>query len=66
VATGTEVNQKDEAGVSVRQEFGASEVTRMAETALAAVPPQQQAMVQARFVMALQRRRNWEDVRVRF
>ena len=57
-----EVIQKDEAIVPAP---GASEVTRLAETALAAVQAQQQAMVQARFVMALQRRRNWEDVRVR-
>jgi hypothetical protein len=60
-----EVIGKDEAGVTVRQEFGGSEVTRRAETAMAAMQAQQQAMVQARFVMALQRRRNWEDVRLR-
>lgn len=54
-----------QAGMTTRHEFGASSVSRQAEMASAAVAAQAQAMVQARYVMALQRPRDWDEVRVR-
>lgn len=47
-----------------RQEFGALSVTRTGETASSALAAQAEASVKARFVMALQRPRNMERVRV--
>lgn len=53
------------AGSVVRQEFGAQQLARSGETAAAAVAAQAQAVVQARYIMALQRPRDWDDVRQR-
>lgn len=53
-----------EAGVTVREEY-AGEVTRQAETAMGALAAQQKALIEARFIMALRRQRNWMDVRAR-
>jgi len=47
-----------------REEFGATETSAMVETASSAVAAQAQASVQARYVMALQRPRDWDQVRV--
>jgi hypothetical protein len=63
--TGMEVIPKDEAGVSVHHEFAGTEITRTAETAMAAVQAQQKAMIEARFIVALRRERKWDDIRVR-
>jgi hypothetical protein len=52
-------------GTVARQEFGAQQLTVQAETAASAVAAQSQATVQARFIVALQRPRNWDDVRAR-
>lgn len=50
--------------LSVRQEFGASQTTTaLVETASTAVAAQAKAMVEARYVMAMQRPRNWDQVR---
>ncbi len=50
--------------LAVRQEFGGTSSTlAVAETASTAVAAQAKAMVEARYVMALQRPRNWDQVR---
>jgi hypothetical protein len=50
--------------LAVRQEFGGTSTTlALAETASTAVAAQAKAMVEARYVMALQRPRNWDQVR---
>lgn len=53
-----------ESGITVREEYG-QEVTRQAETAMGALAAQQKALIEARFVMAMRRQRNWMDVRAR-
>lgn len=57
--------QNNETGLTRREEFGASSTTRSAETATSAAAAQAQAITQARFVVALQRPRDIDDVRVR-
>lgn len=52
-------------GTVARQEFGAQQIQRSAETAASAVAAQATAMVQARYVMALQRPRDMDEVRAR-
>ena len=54
-----------QAGTVARQEFGAQQLARSAETAAAAVAAHAEALVKARYVMALQRPRDLDDVRVR-
>lgn len=50
--------------LAVRQEFGSTSSTlAVQETSSAAVAAQAKAMVEARYVMALQRPRNWDQVR---
>ena len=50
--------------LAVRQEFGGTSSTlALVETASTAVAAQAKAMVEARYVMALQRPRNWDQVR---
>jgi hypothetical protein len=50
--------------LSVRQEFGAQQTTTaLVETASTAVAAQAKAMVEARYIMAMQRPRNWDQVR---
>ena len=49
--------------IATRQEFGAIETTRGAELAAKAVAAQMQAAVQARYIMAMQRPRDWDQVR---
>lgn len=53
------------AGTIVRKEFGADQISRPAETAATAAAAQAQAIVQARYVVAFQRPRDWDEVRVR-
>jgi hypothetical protein len=53
------------AGTVARQEFGATQLQRTGETASSAAAAQAQALVQARYVMALQRPRDLDDVRVK-
>lgn len=48
-----------------REEFAGQELQTQAETSMAAVAAREQAMVQARFIMAERHARNWEVVRVR-
>lgn len=45
--------------------FGDLERQAQSETAMATVVAREQAMVQARFIMALKQPRNWDDIRVR-
>ena len=52
-------------GAVVRQEFGSQSLARTAETAASMVAAQAQAIVQARYVMALQRPRDMDDVRMK-
>ncbi len=50
--------------LATRQEFGASQATHaLVETASTAVAAQAKAMVEARYIMALQRPRDWDEVR---
>lgn len=53
------------AGVQQRKEFGATQITRQAETATTAAAAAATAAIQARTIMALQRPRDWDDVRSR-
>lgn len=59
------VSERGGGELSRRDGFGESEVTHRAETSITAAAEQSRAMVQARYVMALQRPRDIEDVRVR-
>lgn len=52
-------------GVAVREEFGAVQQTNQGDTAMAAVQAREQALVQARFIMAERHQRDWDVVRVR-
>lgn len=57
-------DQTNHNALAVRQEFGGSSATlAIQETASTAVAAQARAMVEARYVMALQRPRNWDQVR---
>lgn len=62
---GTGMMPAPAANTTQRQEFGATSLQRSGETAAVAVAAQAQAMVQARYVMALQRPRDMDEVRVR-
>lgn len=50
--------------LTTREEFGATEMIVQRETAAIAAAAQAEAMVKGRFVMALQRPRDWDAVRV--
>lgn len=50
-------------GQVARQEFGASEMQASAETAGGVLAARARAMVEARFVMAMRRPRDWDNVR---
>jgi hypothetical protein len=54
------------AGTSIvaREDFGGQEIQQIAETASVAVAAQARAAVEARFVMAIRRPRDWDQVRV--
>jgi hypothetical protein len=56
---------KQERGVTAREEFGARQTMALAETAATAVAAQAKAAVEARYILALRRPREWEDVRVK-
>jgi hypothetical protein len=53
------------AGQVARQDFGGQELAISAETASSAAAAQATAIVQARYVMALRKPRDWDDVRVK-
>lgn len=50
-------------GTVARQDFGGQQITTTAETSSTAVAAQMQAQIQARYIMALQRPRDWMQVR---
>lgn len=52
-------------GLVRRDEFAGQQVQTQAETSMAAVAAREQAMVQARFIMAERHQRNWDVIRVR-
>jgi hypothetical protein len=56
---------EDRGGMKVREEFAAVETEVQAETASTAVAAQARAVVEARYVMALKRPRDWDEVRQR-
>jgi hypothetical protein len=63
---GTDTNLIPQAaGTVTRQEFGAQSLTVQGETAASAVAAQSQTTVQARYIVAMQRPRDWDDVRTR-
>ena len=49
--------------VVIRDEFGAQQVQRQAETALAAVTAREEAIIKAEYVMAERHPRNWMEIR---
>lgn len=53
------------AGMTAREEFSGSEMTIAAETGAAAMSAQARALVEARFIMAMRRPRDWATVRVK-
>jgi len=55
----------DANGSTMREEFGGKAITRTGETTQSALVAAAQATIQARYVMALQRPRSWDDARVR-
>lgn len=56
--------QSTQQALTTRQEFGGASATfAVQETAATAIAAQAKAMVEARYVMALQRPRNWDQVR---
>ena len=64
-ALGQRGGQELAAGTSQREDFDGLEVQRTAETAATAVAAQATAQIQARYVVAFKRPRDWDDVRVR-
>jgi hypothetical protein len=54
-----------QAGAALTQGFGTREIELRAETATAAVAAQAKAAVEARYILAMQRPRNMDEVRVR-
>lgn len=58
-------NAAIQAGVSQTDGFGESAMERRAETASTAMAAQAEAAVKARYVMALQRPRDWDTVRIK-
>jgi hypothetical protein len=54
-----------QAGAMVRQDFAGTELSVGAETASTAIAAQARAAVEARYIMALRRPRDWDDVRVK-
>jgi len=63
----TTMTMRDESvnGTTMREEFGAKALTRTGETTQTALAAAAQATVNARYIMAMQRPRSWDDVRVR-
>jgi hypothetical protein len=61
----TELVVAPQSGVAVTQGFGTREIELRAETATAAVAAQAKAAVEARYILAMQRPRDIEDVRVK-
>jgi hypothetical protein len=59
----TGITPSPAAGVMARQEFGAQSLVASGETAAAALAARERAMVEARFIMAMRRPRDWDDVR---
>jgi hypothetical protein len=57
--------QEPTAGTTAREHFAGQELQVIGETAASAVAEQARALVEARFIMALKRPRDWDDVRVR-
>lgn len=54
-----------EAGIAQRESFGTQELERSPETASTAVAAREKAATEARYILAMRKRRDWEDVRVR-
>lgn len=61
----TESMQVVQAGEVMRSSFGGHELARSGETAATAMAERSKALVQAKFIMALQRPRDLDDVRVK-
>jgi hypothetical protein len=59
------MDQQLVAGQTARQEFGSQELTVRGETAAVAVAAQAKAAVEARYILAMKRPRDLDDVRVR-
>ena len=56
--------KKQETGI-VRQEFGVTQISKVVETAATAIAAREKAAVQARYIMAVERPRDLESVRVK-
>ena len=57
---------ENRAGITVREEFGAVETSNQSETASTAVAARARASIEAGYVVALRRPRNWDQVRQDF
>lgn len=64
-ANGHTSNAAPQAGQTSTQSFGSTAITAAAETAISAVAAQARAIIEARYVMALQRPRDFDEVRTR-
>jgi len=62
--TATAEMVRSNGGMTAREDFDSREVGLVAETASIAVAEQAKAAVQARYIMALKRPRDWDQVRV--
>ena len=60
----TEAIQKQGAGTIARQEFGAQSLATTGETVATVLAARAKAEVEARYIVAMQRPRNWDNVRV--
>ena len=65
MSTDIQVRNGNAAGTTERDDFAGSELATMAETASTAVAAQARAQIEARYIMAMKRPRDWDDVRVR-
>jgi hypothetical protein len=54
-----------EVGISRRDDFAGTELSRSPETSMAAMAAQQKALTEARFVVAARFRRDWMEIRTR-
>lgn len=52
------------AGAMIRSDFSGNEMTTMAETASTAIAAQARAQVESRYIVAMKRPRDWDNVRV--
>lgn len=65
MSAATEIVRAQERGVAVRDDFSGRELMQRAELAAIAVAAQARAEIEARYIVAERRPRDWDDVRIR-